>query len=165
MPRRPATLTSPAPSGAFLFLSSQPFNRAAQAPLNPRRGVPGPLFAPYLPPLVIHVRQTPSALPLSPFRPMPPRLGKAGAACRPVRPCRPSAGFPCPVPPFAAPCWASPSLAPSAAPPLARSNPFRRPAAGPVPPRKGGNRPPPVITVRAAAVRRRQNGGLRIKGK
>jgi hypothetical protein len=90
-PRRPATLTSPGTSGAFLFPSSQPCNRAAQAPLNPRRGVPGPLFAPYLPPLVIHVRQTPSALPLSPFRPVPPRLGKAGAACRPCRPCRPSA--------------------------------------------------------------------------
>jgi hypothetical protein len=73
MPRRPATLTSPAPCGAFLFPSSQPCNRAAQAPPFAFTG------------------RFPSALPLSPFRPVPPRLVKARPAFRPVRPCRPSA--------------------------------------------------------------------------
>ncbi len=72
MPRRPATLTSPAPCGAFLFPNSQPFNRAAQAPPFAFKG------------------RLPSALSLSPFRPVPPRLVKAGAACRP---CRPSAAL------------------------------------------------------------------------
>ena len=86
MPRRPVNLTSPAPCGAFLFPSSQPFNRAAQAP-------PCPAAA-----------GLPSALPLSPSRPVPPRLVKAGAACRPCRPsaacdpCADGAAVPLPLP-------------------------------------------------------------------
>jgi hypothetical protein len=85
-PRRPATLTSPAPCGAFLFPSSQPFNRPAQAPA----------FA--------FTDGLPSALPLSPSRPVPPRLVKAGAACRPCRPsaacdpCADGAAVPLPLP-------------------------------------------------------------------
>jgi hypothetical protein len=92
-PRRPVNLTSPAPCGAFLFPSALPCNRAAQAP--PFAFTDG----------------LPSALPLSPFGPVPPRLGQATGLCRP---CRPSAAplalpraalcrrlrsfpFPCPV--------------------------------------------------------------------
>jgi hypothetical protein len=90
MPRRPATLTSPAASGVFLLPSASPCNRPAQAPPRPAKA------------------GLPSALPLSPFRPVPPRLVKAGAACRPVRPCRASAALaadcdPCAAGPAAAP--------------------------------------------------------------
>jgi hypothetical protein len=86
MPRRPATLTSPAPCGAFLFPNSQPFNRAAQAPARPAAA------------------GLPSALPLSPFRPVPPRLVKARPVCRPCRPsaacdpCAARAAVPLPLP-------------------------------------------------------------------
>ena len=75
MPRRPVNLTSPAPCGAFLFPSATPCNRAAQAPRRPA------------------VAGLPAALPLSPFRPVPPRLVKARPVCRPVRPCRPPAAL------------------------------------------------------------------------
>jgi hypothetical protein len=158
MPRRPVNLTSPAASGVFLFPSSQPFNRAAQAPPFAFTG------------------RLPSALPLSPFRPVPPRLVKAGAACRPVRPCRPPAacercaagavrrlplprtalcrpvrGFPFPGPVRRpAGCLVKP-LSPALCRPRAAPE-GRQPSAA------GDHRP-------AAAARRRKNGGLRIKGK
>lgn len=140
MPRRPATLTSPAASGVFLFPSATPCN--------------GPAFAPPLP----RAAALPSALPLCPVRPLPPRLGQAdkprratAAACDPVRPCRPSAAlplcrFPCPVPPFDRAALGKPrpaALAPPGKPrqPLAAGHcrpltpppvarPVRRPSAG-----------------------------------
>jgi len=113
-PRR-ATLTSPAPCGAFLFPSATPCNRPAQAP--PRAIKAG----------------LPSALPLSPFRPVRPTWSKLGrfsapsalAVRRPPlaihvrtlpRPCR----FPCPVPPFAVPGLPLPLPLPSAPPGKAR---------------------------------------------
>jgi hypothetical protein len=164
MPRRPVNLTSPAPCGAFLFPSSQPFNRAAQAPPFAFTG------------------RLPSALPLSPFRPAPPRLVKAGAACRPVRPCRPSAACdPCaagfsaaPLPvagavrrlplPRAALCrrlrgfpFPCPVRRPAGCLVKPLSPACRRPRAAP----EGRQPLPLVITGRAAAVRRRKNGGLR----
>lgn len=99
IPRRRATLTSPGNPGAFLFPNSAPFNRPEFAPPLPRAG------------------GLPSALPLCPVRPLPPRLGQADKPRRPIRAtaaagrdqsnrCRPSAAlplcrpFPCPVPPF-----------------------------------------------------------------
>jgi hypothetical protein len=153
MPRRPATLTSPAPCGAFLFPNSQPFNRAAQAPPCALKG------------------RLPSALPLSPFRPVPPRLVKAGAACRPVRPCRPSAACdPCadgaavPLPlPRAALCrrlrgfpYPCPVRWPAAGTVKPLPPACRRPRAAP----EGRQPLPPVITGRAAAVRRRLKVGF-----
>jgi len=133
MPRRPVNLTSPGSPGAFLFPSSQPFNRAAQAPPFAFKG------------------RLPSALPLSPFRPVPPRLVKAGAACRPCRPSAALAAAPLPLP-RAALCRP------------VRGFPFpfpvRRPAAGTVKPLSPACRRPraapegrqplplPVITVR-----------------
>lgn len=116
-PRPAATLTSPAPCGAFLCLSASQLNGAAQAPPLPRAAA------------------LPAALPLSPFRPAPPRLGKprrraaslclisqspaaAGRLCRPLT-----------VPPLASPAPCG----------QATATPFRRPVAGTAPPRKGGN--------------------------
>ena len=100
-PRRPSALTSPAPCGAFLFLSASPCNRPAFAPPLPRAAA------------------LPAALPLCPVRPLPPRLGTADKPRRPCAaqatagdPCRrPRAGratsaalslcrFPCPAPPL-----------------------------------------------------------------
>ena len=156
MPRRPVNLTSPAASGVFLFPSSQPCNRAAQAPPFAFTG------------------RLPSALLLSPFRPVPPRLVKAGAACRPVRPCRPSAALAAACDPCAAGFAAAPlPFAGAAAPlPLPRAAlcrrlrgfpfpcPVRRPAAGLVKPLSPACRRPraapvgrqplplPAITVR-----------------
>jgi hypothetical protein len=153
MPRRPATLTSPAPCGAFLFPSSQPCNRAAQA-------LPCPAAA-----------GLPSALPLSPFRPVRPCLVKAGAACRP---CRPSAALAAACDPCAAGFSAAPPPVAGAVRrlPLPRAAlcrrlrgfpfpcPVRRPAAGLVKPLCRQPRRPraapegrqplplPVITVR-----------------
>jgi hypothetical protein len=139
MPRRPLNLTSPAASGVFLFLSAFPCNGTAQAPPFAFTG------------------RLPSALPLSPFRPAPPRLAEARPVAalavrrpplvilvRPVPPCR----FPCPVPPFAAPCGAFPSL------PLLPA--LCRPRAAP----EGRQPPPPVIPCRPAAVRRRKKVGF-----
>jgi hypothetical protein len=155
-PRRPVNLTSPGSPGAFLFRSSQPCNRAAQAPA----------FA--------FTDGLPSALPLSPFRPVPPRLAEARPLAAPsalsVRPplvilARPvPRRFPCPVPPFAVPGLPLP---------LPRLPACRRHGQTLSPARcrhraaPEGRQPMPlpVITVRAAAARRRQNGGLRIKGR
>ena len=67
MPRRPATLTSPAPCGAFLYPSAYPFN--------------GPAFTPFpshLGPLPL--RGASLALPCC--HPFPPRLGQARALGR-----------------------------------------------------------------------------------
>jgi hypothetical protein len=118
MPRRRATLTSPGNPGVFLFPSSAPFNRPAYAPPLPRAG------------------GLPSALPLCPVRPLPPRLGQADkprrpvrataarAACDPVR--RPSAAlslcrcFPCPVPPVSRAALGKPCPAALAPPGEAR---------------------------------------------
>ncbi len=123
MKPRPVNLTSPAPCGAFLFPSSQPFNRAAQAPRRPAKA------------------GLPSALPLSPFLPLPPRLGQtrplaapSALAVRPplvihARTLPPPRRFPCPVPPFAVLGLPYPFPLPSAPPGKARQ-PL---AAGPMP--------------------------------
>jgi hypothetical protein len=81
-PRRPSALTSPAPCGAFLYLSASPLNRAAQAPPLPRAAA------------------LPSALPLCPARPLPPRLGKPRLPARATSALPLCRCFPCPVPPF-----------------------------------------------------------------
>jgi hypothetical protein len=152
-PRRPVNLTSPAPCGAFLFPSSQPRNRAAQAPPFAFKG------------------RLPSALPLSPFRPVPPRLVKARPAFCPVRPCRPpaacercAAGFSAAPPPVAGAVRRLPLPRAALCRPV-RGFPFpcpvRRPAAAclvkPLPPACRRPRaapegrqplPLPVITVR-----------------
>jgi hypothetical protein len=151
MPRRPVNLTSPAASGVFLFPSSQPCNRAAQAPRRPAVG------------------RLPSALPLSPFLPVPPRLRQAmprrrrpatlAAACDP---CADVAAMPLPLPraalcrrlrglPF--PC---PVRRPAACLVKPLSPACRRPRAAP----EGRQPPPPVITGRAAAKRRRLKVGF-----
>lgn len=121
-------LTSPAASGVFLFPSASPCNGTAYAPPLPRAG------------------GLPSALPLCPVRPLPPRLGQADKPRRPsaaLSLCRPR---PCPVPPVSRAALGKPrpaALAPpgkarqplaaghcrqSAPPPLVR--PRRRPSAG-----------------------------------
>lgn len=131
-PRNPSALTSPAPCGAFLYLSASPCNRAAQAPPLPRAAA---LLA---------------ALPLSPFGPVPPRLGQAD---------KPRRRFPLPdqskprrrplVPPFDRAALVKPR--PDRPPRLGRhGQPLCRPTAGPVPPRKGGNPRRRCPTVAAA---------------
>jgi len=134
-------LTSPAASGVFLLLSASRCNRPAQAPPRPVAG------------------GLPCALPLSPFRPVPPRLGQAAALCRPVRPCRPSAacdqgrrqapsaGFPLPR---AALCLAGASLPLAPCRPPAWSALAACPVQAPPPPRKGGNRRPPAAGAGSA---------------
>lgn len=148
-PRRRATLTSPAPCGAFLFPSSQLCNRPAQAPAFAFTG------------------RLPSALPLSPFRPVPARQGRARRLYAPVRRCRPSAadlapaGTPAAAPlplPRAALCRCQPAL-PLSCRPAGSPCPVCRPAAGlgnPLPPAcrrpraapEGRQPPPPPIPCR-----------------
>jgi hypothetical protein len=151
MPRRPVNLTSPAASGVFLFPSALPCNRAAQAPPFAFTG------------------RLPSALPLSSFRPVPPRLAEARPVCRPCRPpsaacdpCAARAAVPLPLP-RAALCRRRAALPiprrPSAAL-IGTGNPLppacRRPRAAP----EGRQPPPPPIPCRAAAVRRRKKVGF-----
>lgn len=128
MPRRPATVTSPAASGVFLFPSASPLN--------------GTAFAPPLP----HAAALPSALPLCPVRPFPPRLAAAdkprrprratAAACDPLSLCR----FPCPVPPVSRAALGKPRPAALAPPGKARQ-----------PLAVGDCRPQPPLVIHAAA--------------
>ena len=115
-------LTSPAESGVFLFPSATPCNRAAQAPGFAFKG------------------RLPSALPLSPFRPVPPRLVKARPLAAPsarAALCRAVASLP--LPRAVRPAWKG------------TATPCRRPYAGNVP-----RRPPATAAaaVRAAPPRR-----------
>ena len=135
-------LTSPAASGVFLFLSATPCNRAAQAPRRPAEA------------------GLPSALPLSPFRPVPPRLVKARPLSAPsalaVR--RPplvihARTLPPPLP-RAALCRAGASLPlPLAVRPAWKgtATPCRRPYAGNVP-----RRPPATAAAGDPVPRRRR---------
>jgi hypothetical protein len=160
MPRRPVNLTSPAPCGAFLFPSSQPCNRAAQAPLNQHRGVPGPPICPLFaaacdscaenpvrpspfpfPPRAAQPRQSRGSLPPRPPLPSVRRLPLPRAAlCRPVR----GFPFPCPV------------RRPAAGTVKPLSPACRRPRAAP----EGRQPPPPPIPCRRPAVRRRLKVGF-----
>lgn len=122
-PRRPSALTSPAPCGAFLCPSASPCNVPAFAPPLPRAG------------------GLPSALPLSPFGPVPPRL---------VKPRRPAAAASlCPISQSPA---AGRLCRPLTVPPLASPAPAVRPAWGGTVNPFAGPLPAPCRPGRAATV-------------